>query len=211
MKHLEQLVAKYTSPKLRDSVSVTDLVRKLAKWDLSDQLIELWRLHNGCMAFESSLHLFPIQEGDPGDVIAWNENGLWKSHYEFELPEFFCFAENVFGEQFCTYDGAVCQFDPETGSLEEVASSIDRWAQVILEEPDLYAGYSLAHDWQVKFGALSVGKRLVPRVPFVCGGAFEIDNLVEIEAVAGMRWRASLANQLKQLPDGAQIQFKIMD
>jgi hypothetical protein len=48
-------------------------------------------------------------------------------------------------------------------------------------------------------------------MPFVTGGSFAIDNLALIDAAQGMRSRANLAVQIKDLPDGTKIQFEVVD
>jgi hypothetical protein len=47
------------------------------------------------------------------------------------------------------------------------------------------------------------------KVPFVLGGEFVLDNLYLAVAVEGMRFRADIASQIKELPDGAQIRLNI--
>lgn len=71
--------------------------------------------------------------------------------------------------------------------------------------------YSLAYARQEHSGILSSEFRLMPKTPFVCGGRFELDNLIAINAVSGMKSRANLARQIIDLPDGAQIEFKIIE
>jgi hypothetical protein len=53
--------------------------------------------------------------------------------------------------------------------------------------------------------------RLIPKQPFVVGGDFKLDNLSAIEAERGMLLRANLATQIRDLPDGTKITFKITD
>lgn len=211
MRNLEHLIRKCAS----DSLGVVDpskeSLEELSRVALGEQLVELLTLRNGFMAFESSLHIFPISGECQMTSLDWNSDNLWKSDYKIPLPKFFCFGENIFGEQFCTSEGKVCRFDPETGALEELTSSIDAWAELILTESDLHTGFPLAHEWQVRNGPLSLGYRLVPRTPFVCGGEFTIDNLVSMNAMKGMRSRANLANQIHELPDGTEIHFEIVN
>jgi hypothetical protein len=45
-------------------------------------------------------------------------------------------------------------------------------------------------------------------VPFVLGGEFVLDNMYMADAVEGMRFRADIARQIKDLPDGAEIKLK---
>jgi hypothetical protein len=65
--------------------------------------------------------------------------------------------------------------------------------------------------WQAANGVLTVGERLVPKRPFTLGGEYNLANLVAMEAVKGMRFRGDLAVQIRDLPDGASITFKIVD
>ena len=60
-------------------------------------------------------------------------------------------------------------------------------------------------------GGLSPGDRLVPRVPFVLGGEFEVANVYAIDAALGMQVRGDLAVQLVDLPDGAQVTYRVVD
>lgn len=63
----------------------------------------------------------------------------------------------------------------------------------------------------MRHGVLVEGQRLVPKLPFVAGGEFEVDNLYAADAVEGMRARGNLAVQIRDLPDGAQISYRIVE
>jgi hypothetical protein len=91
-----------------------------------------------------------------------------------------------------------------------LARDIEGWARAILNDYQMLTGYSLAHEWQMRHGKLPVGKRLLPKMPFVSGGDFSIDNLYLSDAVEGMQFRAALAKQIRDMPDGTQISFKIV-
>lgn len=43
------------------------------------------------------------------------------------------------------------------------------------------------------------------------GGEFVLDNLYLADAVEGMKLRADIASQIRDLPDGAQIKFSVED
>jgi hypothetical protein len=58
---------------------------------------------------------------------------------------------------------------------------------------------------------ISVMMRLVPRIPFVLRGKFSVQNLHALDSVVAMRMRGSVAVQVKDLPDGAKVRFKIVD
>ena len=177
---------------------------------LTQELVALLDAKNGFYAFDSALLLRPRSSGEPPlGISQWNANALWKNNYKMDLSGVLCFAEDVFGGQFCAKDDAVSYFEPETGELTTVANSIDDWARWILDEHELKTGAPIAHAWQRKHGPLKPGKRLLPSVPFVLGGKYVIENLYEIDDVEGMRFRASIANQLEGVPDGANIQLSL--
>jgi hypothetical protein len=52
--------------------------------------------------------------------------------------------------------------------------------------------------------------RLVPKVPFVLGGEIEPGNVYSLNAKEGMRVRGELAVQIRDLPDGARVHYRII-
>ena len=92
-----------------------------------------------------------------------------------------------------------------------MANDIEGWAEAIITDYKVLTGYPLAHQWQENHGQLPARKRLLPKIPFVAGGKFGLDNLYLHDAVEGMKFRANIAIQIKDLPDGAQIQFEVVD
>lgn len=176
------------------------------------ELQALLERRDGFYGFESALHVFPYHPSpEEHGVVAWNHPDLWRGEYQGLTDGVLFFAEDVFGVQFCVRESRVETFDPETGAFEAMASGIEAWAQRILDDPRGWTGYPLAHAWQVAHGPLRAGQRLVPLRPFVLGGAFSVENLRAVEAVAGMRARAAVAVQIRDLPDGARIELKVVD
>ncbi len=180
--------------------------------ELHAQLQSTLRKSNGFYAFETALHCFPAGTGDaPMSLEIWNSPELWRHEYGTIAEGLFFFAEDVFGNQFCFREGSVSLFDAETGDAEEVAKSLAEWAERILSEADVLTGHAFLRRWEATNGPLKRGARLVPRIPFVLGGAYDLPNLVQMRAVDGMRFRGNLARQIRDLPDGSQIEFRIVD
>jgi hypothetical protein len=178
---------------------------------LAFDLLGMLQQRNGFYALESALHVFPSHSSQQEiGLIDWNDNALWRSAYKGLADGCIFFAEDVFGGQFCIKSSKVHTFDPETGILEYLADDIEGWARAIVSDYEVLTGYPLAHQWQEKNGRLPAKKRLLPKLPFVAGGGFVLDNLYLADAVEGMRFRADIANQIKDLPDGAQIKFNIV-
>lgn len=164
---------------------------------------------NGFLAFESALLVRPAICEDCGvySVKSWNSRDCWLETYEFQLPKMHCFAEDIFGEQFAISDNTIFRFDPETGELVKIGSSLLEWAQHISDHYNRETGFELAHEWQSRNGPLGLSERLIPKIPFVLGGDYSLSNLRKWDDRKGMRARGFLASRLRGLPDGTKITF----
>jgi hypothetical protein len=179
----------------------------------SEQLMELLTGRNGFFCFEGALRVFPSVTGDVSwGLFDWNSPGLWKCEYEGLADSSFCFAEDLFANQFSIGpEGTVSTFNPETGESGGLASSIEEWAKQVLENFDHLTGYSLAHAWQQMHGRLLPRFRLMAKQPFVLGGEYAVTNLVAIDGVRVMKNLGNLARQIRHLPDGAKTQFRVSE
>lgn len=178
---------------------------------LKEELFHLYRQCNGFFGFESSLHLFSLSSSSvSAGLFDWNSESLWRYEYGDLSSECLFFAEDLFGGQFCIKYNEVLYFDPETAELKKVADTLEGWAKEILDNYEYWTGYPLAHEWQKKYGPLPMRHRLMPKIPFVCGGSFDLKNLTLINDVSGMKSRGNLARQIHKLEDGAKIKFKII-
>jgi hypothetical protein len=179
---------------------------------LAGDLLQFLRRKNGFYAFESALRVFPARSwGSEVGLLEWNSSGLWIDAYQGMASGCLFFAEDAFGGQFCIRANGIHSFDPETGALKYIADGLEGWADVILRDYRVLTGYPLCHEWQQIHGQLASGARLVPKIPFVVGGKFSLQNLHALNAVAGMRFRGSIAVQIRDLPDGAPIKLKIVN
>lgn len=180
--------------------------------DVVDFLRPLLSRRNGLYAFKQALHVYSdLGNAEEPGLIVWNSDGLWKHEYGELARGAVFFAEDIFGVQFCVLDGVIATFDPETGETETVARDLAGWAKSILADYEFLTGYQLGHAWQSRHGALKPGTRLVPKQPFVLGGAFDVENLNALDAASGMAARGHIAVQLAGLPDGAQVKITITD
>lgn len=175
----------------------------------ASELCDLLSVKNGFYGFEAALLVRPIgHSGVPLGIREWNVPGLWKCEYGGSLDDALCFAEDVFGVQFALSREGIVAIDPETGQLEQLASTLEEWAGAILTDCNYRTGYPLAHDWQRQNGPLTPGHRLLPKIPFVTGGEFVLENLYSAVDVEGMRFRGSVARQIHDVPDGGYVVFQ---
>jgi hypothetical protein len=185
-----------------------DVSTSFPDWDTTELLALLAR-RNGFYAFESALHVLPWSSDASIDLAKWNDGACWKADYDGRADPYLFFAENVLGYQFALSMAGIVTFDPETASVNEVATSLEEWAQVVLDDYRWQTAWPLAHDWQVEHGILPEGMRLIPVIPFILGGEFSVDNLMAMEAVEAMRLRADFWRQTRDLPEGTQIKIQL--
>jgi hypothetical protein len=208
---MSQVIAKLLSIA---SESIADSVNEasaLDRWGTrGKELVAMLEKRNGFYAYESALLIRPLRNDEfPLGLLEWNATNLWKGEYKDSLDDVLCFAEDVFGAQYCICGSNICTLDPETGLVEEMSPSLDAWANEVMADFEFRSGYPLAHAWQIAKGPLIPGTRLLPKIPFVCGGKYELENLYAQNDVNGMLFRASIANQIRDLPDGSEISINI--
>ena len=208
---LEKLV-EIAGPRLNDSKPSLPAELEEQAGSSAAELLGLLYQKNGFYAFESALHVFPAQStrSEMG-LDSWNAPGCWRSAFGGMENGCLFFAEDAFGGQFAMKSGGIYQFDPETADQEPFARDIESWAKALIADYEVLTGYPLAHQWQVKHGPIPSGKRLVPKLPFVVGGRFSIDNLYLLDAVKGMKLRGGIATQIRDLPDGAELKIEIVE
>lgn len=191
---------------------ITEADRKPLEVVGSSGLFELLRFRNGFFAFGGALHVFPWGKAEGYvDIEAWNDKDLWRFEYKGLDDNALYFAEDVFGGQFGIHDGRVTMMDPETAERLAVAENVSAWLDWVISDPDLSVGRALATQWSRMNGRIPVGQRLVPRIPFVMGGGYELENLVCMNSVSAMRTRGAIAVQIEELPDGSPIRLDIIE
>lgn len=190
-------------------LGVEDAEECFADIPIAGGLRDLLKVRNGFYAFESALHVLACGESGVHDITAWNRAGGWKGEYNSFTRELFFFAEDVFGVQFGLREGHVFLFDPETGESSLFANDCEEWAGKVLADYEVHTGYPLAHEWQLENGPIPFGYRLVPKIPFVLGGAFALSNVALMECATAMRMRASIASQITAFPDGTKVRLKV--
>jgi len=173
-------------------------------------LVEVLRIKNGFYSFDSALLFRAIQHvGRPFGISEWNQPGLWKTLYDINLDGMLFFAEDLFGLQFCVSDNGFFRFDPETGGISAMGATFMEWISILISDVDYYTGLPLAIEWRLVNGELPPGERLIPKLPFVLGGKYEIRNLYLAEEVKAIQFRASIARQIRDLPDGSGVRLRL--
>ncbi|MEU5942366.1 hypothetical protein ABZ807_25020 [Micromonospora sp. NPDC047548] len=177
---------------------------------LPDVLAPILMRTNGFYAFESALLVRPAG-GGMGSLEWWNNELNWREAYPQLSRDSVFFAEDVFGFQFVTCGEGFYSFDPETAELEFVGDTAEAWAAAILDDYEVMTGHAVGHDWQQLNGPLKRGHRLAPALPFVLGGEYRAEVLRQKADWELAAFRADVYNQIKDLPDGAQVKIRMDD
>jgi hypothetical protein len=174
------------------------------------ELGELLATTNGFFAFDAGVQVFHGGSDGMGyDVTTWNEPKTWKYTYQGLADDLFCFGQDILGTQFAIVAReSVVRFNPETAEVTTIGTSLDDWAAWLLADPSVNATAGLAKVWQDSHGALQPGERLIPKQLLILGGQINLDNLVVKGAAECMRIRGTIAYQVHDLPDGAEIRIE---
>jgi hypothetical protein len=183
----------------------------LADWVLGPEVFAMLTQRNGFYAFESALHVFPVTADAAGGLEGWNSELLWRREYKDLADGLLFFAEDVFQDQFCLSSSGVMRFQAETGNTEPVADSIENWADLILSDYSTQTGWKLAHEWKALHGPIPRSKRLMPKMPFILGGKYELDNLWAGNPLEGFAFKADIVRQTRDLPEGTKIRLQMKE
>jgi hypothetical protein len=206
MTSVEQLLSISSEPLAPRAKALSKLLEPYA---LGSELFHMLECKNGFYAFESALHALPLTSATEISLEEWNAGSLWRDGYQDMSEGLLFFAEDVFQNQFCLSPDGVLRFEAETGATTFTADSVEGWAEKILGDHRRQTAWPLASKWQAENGPLPTGKRLMPKIPFFLGGEHSISNLWVGDSVEGMRFKADLASQTRNSPDGSAVRLII--
>ncbi len=176
-------------------------IRKLCRdYPAADEFYFELIAGGGFAIFDGALRFFSISmEPEARNVIIWNKDETWKHAYRkyaYVAESFWCFGEDVFGNQYCFKDSGVYLFDSDTAEFKYLAATFTEWLKLVFKRPALYSGQAVAASWNVRHGQdnpLTPDRILVMIVPFASGGMYELKNLFPMEAVKSMVGKSDLA------------------
>lgn len=171
----------------------------------------LLKKHNGFFALENALWVFADESllNLPGQ----NHPAIqeWSRMYPKTGGVSYAFAVDAIGYPFFTSNQGILRMDLETGKFVRVAMDLEGWAARILKEYSRMTAWRLCHDWQDIHGALPNGHRLFPKMPFVGGGKETVENMAAMPITDVIAFYADLATQIREMPEGGEIEIRLVD
>lgn len=116
------------------------------------------------------------------------------------------FATDACGDLWWFYkDGTIGRVATETFEPTYSYANIEIWAKELDADQENELGTSLLVRWETENGTLAAGHRLMPKIPIVFGGAYDVENFYSIPIIEMLEFRRELASKLDGMPDGAKI------
>ena len=123
-------------------------------------------------------------------------------------------GENDFGNLMIKdSQGKYWRLCPEGGYCEVIANNREELDCLSTDQEFLEDWYmqALVEQAQEHLGALIDDRKYCLVTPGILGGEYSIPNIKMAPLAELIRFSGDLANQIKDLPDGAQIQLKVAD
>ena len=171
--------------------------------ELPEALRELLGWENGFVLHGGALHVRGASTEPEWHSLrtAWHGDEALHKLYSAMQPDDVPFAQDIFGDQFLLRDEVVMRLFAETGEVEKMAEDLDEFIAGVNVDLEGYLN--------VQPGALEPGQLLLAYPPF----CFDADGAkVEFSPVPAsqvIQFHAKVAAQLKDVPDGAKIEFKV--
>lgn len=160
--------------------------------------------------FDRSLHFYGCTNKNKFHDYEFRTNLINRFYGEIlEEDSLISFGEDVFGNQFVFYSKGIGLFMLETAEIEYISANFRSFLEkVFIVDRDYYSGESLVKQLIKNERKLDFHERLNPKIPFVLGGEFKLDNLYRMTYKEITEYNSSIAIQIKNLPDGEEIQIK---
>jgi hypothetical protein len=194
----------FPGPAADDAKTVAKLPRELA--NLLKQL-------NGFIQFGGGLHVRGACRAPDWHSLrnAWDTDDALHRLYPDVRKNDVPFAEDCLGDQFLIRDGMVWKLAAETGELESLDIDLLGFLERAQADPVEYLGLEPLLEFQQGGGTLEPGQLLSAFPPYCAKQSADGVSLRAISALERRRFLADLAEQIRELPDGATIEFEITD
>jgi hypothetical protein len=119
------------------------------------------------------------------------------------------FAEDCLGDQFLLRDGRVWRLAAETGEVEALEVGLSGFFEAVQADPVEYLSLHPLLQFQREGGRLEPGQLLAAFPPFCIKESADGVSLRAIAVDDRRQFLAYLAAQLRDVPEGGQIDFRL--
>lgn len=174
--------------------------------DLPTGLVRVLGDTNGFIVHNGALHIRGASLTPEWHSLryAWRGTNAFHTLYEGVQPTDIPFAQDQLGDQFLLRDSAVLRLAGETGEVEPLADSLEDFFTRLSDDIEGFLNVGLGH-------VLKPGQLLLAHPPFVFLESGAGASLKPVQAGEVILFHADLARQIRDIPDGGQIDFKFAD
>jgi len=168
---------------------------------------------NGYVAYHGGLHVRGACLAPPWHSLrtAWDGERALHRLYPAIAPADVPFAEDALGDQYILRAGVVHRLSGETGELEALGVDLATFDAAVRADPVEYLNLGPLEAFRAEGGALQPGELLSVYPPYCVDAGDHLRSFRAIPAADRLGFLASLAAQLRDLPDGAAVKFDISE
>jgi hypothetical protein len=176
---------------------------------LPEPYARLLRGMNGYVAYHGGLHVRGACREPQWHSLryAWSGDGALRRLYPSLDPNDIPFAEDALGDQYVIRDGIVHQLSGEAGDLTSRDMNIVDFDAAVRADPYEFLGLGPLAQFRAQGGELQPGELLSVMPPFVTAESANGITVRAMPARERIEWLAMLAKQIRDLPDGGQVEF----
>ena len=134
----------------------------------------------------------------------WRGPKAFHTLYDDVQPSDVPFAQDQVGDQFLIREGVVLRLFAETGEIERLSDSLQYFFSRVSSDIEGFLNVGLSHTMQP-------GQLLHAYPPFCFRESGAGASLAPLPASEVILVHADLARQIRDVPDGGQIEFKVTD
>ena len=169
------------------------------------------RARNGCVAYRGGLHVRGACREPRWHSLraAWEGPDAFHVLYAEVLESDVPFAEDGLGDQFVLRGEEVWHLWAETGEMERKAPTLEAFIADILERTTEVLALEPVMAFLDAGQELEPGQLLMAYPPFCVSQSDHGVTLTAIGTFERREFLATIARQIHDLPDGAEVQFKV--
>ena len=184
-----------------ESVEDVEILR-----DLPPELVRVLNDTNGFILHAGALHVRGacLTPEWHSLRLAWRGPNAFHKLYDSVQVTDIPFAQDQLGDQFLIRNGNVLRLSAETGKVEPLANSLEDFFGRVSEDIEGFLNVGLRHIMQP-------GQLLLAYPPFVFRESGTGTSLKPVPAGEVILFHADLARQIRDVPEGGQVKFRITD
>ncbi len=172
--------------------------------ELPSGLLRILSDVNGFILYEGCLHVRGASLTPEWHSLraAWRGPRAFHSLYDSVLPTDVPFAQDQIGDQFLIRDGTVLRLCAETGEVEGLTNTLEDFFSRLSGDIEEFLNVGLSHTMQP-------GQLFLAFPPFCFRESGAGASLRTVAAEEVILFHADLARQIRDVPDGGQVEFKV--